>query len=82
MYVYLKNRLKFLDTNNLFFKVFIMYVRFFIIGLFIIMIIYHFSNWGTENDGNYKPHNGNTEPKGFGKCAINFFSPINKFKYF
>lgn len=33
----------------------------------IILITNYFSNWGTENDENYKPHNGNTEPKGFGK---------------
>lgn len=28
----------------------------------------------------YKPHNGNTEPKGFGKCSIqiSYFSLINK----
>lgn len=25
------------------------------------------SNWGTENDPEFNYHNGNTEPKGFGK---------------
>ncbi|CAG9860832.1 unnamed protein product [Phyllotreta striolata] len=27
-------------------------------------------NWGTENDPNYKPHNGNQEPKGFGHIGV------------
>nr|CAI5848927.1 unnamed protein product [Callosobruchus analis] len=27
-------------------------------------------NWGTENDDNYKPHNGNAEPKGYGHIGI------------
>ncbi|KAJ8960807.1 hypothetical protein NQ318_020103 [Aromia moschata] len=27
-------------------------------------------NWGTENDDNYKPHNGNQEPKGFGHIGV------------
>nr|XP_023019751.1 lactoylglutathione lyase [Leptinotarsa decemlineata] len=27
-------------------------------------------NWGTENDDNYKPHNGNEEPKGFGHIGL------------
>ena len=25
------------------------------------------SNWGTENDPEQKYHNGNTDPRGFGK---------------
>lgn len=33
---------------------------------------YSFSNWGTEDDDNYKPHNGNTEPKGFGMYYLLF----------
>ena len=28
---------------------------------------YVFSNWGTENDDNAKYHNGNSDPRGFGK---------------
>ena len=28
------------------------------------------SNWGTENDANFSYHNGNSEPKGFGKFIL------------
>ncbi|CAG9831847.1 unnamed protein product [Diabrotica balteata] len=27
-------------------------------------------NWGTENDENYKPHNGNQDPRGFGHIGV------------
>ncbi|CAH1183302.1 unnamed protein product, partial [Phaedon cochleariae] len=27
-------------------------------------------NWGTENDDDYKPHNGNQDPKGFGHIGV------------
>jgi len=27
-------------------------------------------NYGTENDPNYKPHNGNKQPQGFGHVCI------------
>lgn len=29
-----------------------------------------FSNWGTETDPEFKYHNGNADPKGFGHLAI------------
>lgn len=28
------------------------------------------SNWGTENNPDFAYHNGNSEPRGFGKDAI------------
>lgn len=34
------------------------------------------SNWGTENDPNFKYHNGNQEPKGFGKICFNTWKSL------
>lgn len=31
------------------------------------------SNWGTESDPDSKYHNGNSEPRGFGKLFPNFY---------
>lgn len=32
-------------------------------------------NWGTENDANFKVHNGNDEPKGYVRAAEGFLLP-------
>ena len=39
----------------------------------LVVIWYSFtSNWGTEADPDFQGyHNGNSDPRGFGKCVIN-----------
>lgn len=34
------------------------------------IIITSYSNWGTENDENQSYHNGNSDPRGFGRSFV------------
>lgn len=34
------------------------------------VIITSYSNWGTENDENQSYHNGNSDPRGFGRSLV------------
>lgn len=35
-----------------------------------VILISNFSNWGTENDPDFKYHVGNSEPRGYGHIGV------------
>lgn len=37
----------------------------------------YFSNWGTETDPDAKYHNGNSDPRGYGRHIIKRFIAVN-----
>lgn len=37
---------------------------------FNIKMLFYCSNWGTENDAEFKYHNGNSDPRGYGKTVF------------